>query len=540
MDNRLKFIAYCRRSSEDNREKQALSIPSQIDEIKKRFKDIRVVEWLEESHSAFDMGRPKFDYMVKQIRDGKINGILCWHPDRIARNAVDGGTIIDLLDKGLLKDLKFCSYTFNNDAEGKMMLGIMFTQSKYFSDKLSKDVKRGQAKKLRNGQWPGLAPVGYLNTYTKQKGENEIIPDLDRFDLVRKMWDLLLTGAYPVERIMRIADKEWKFRTLKRKKIGGRPIGRTTLFDMFSNPFYCGTIRRLGEYYPGTHPPMVTLEEYDNAQVILGRKGRPRPKALTFDFTGFMKCGECGGSITAEEKKKLLKDGHMKYYTYYHCSKRKRNIKCGQESIQDTDIETYMLDELGRLEIDDDFVNYAKQYLNELNDQEIKDRGHVYGNTEKAYADSQRRLDRLTQAYCRELIDDEEFKRQQIELTAEKNKFKAQLDQVDERANQWLELSIEAFDFARYAVHRFKEGNSDVRKEIINKLGSNFVLKDKIISFELNNVLKIILQGKEKIKIEVARFEPEFSNFYSYKTSQTFEKIQLWRDRPDSNRRPPQ
>ena len=354
------------------------------------------------------------------------------------------------------------------------------------------------------------------------------------------MWDLLLTGAYPVERIMRIADNDWKFRTLKRKRIGGRPIGRTTLFDMFTNPFYCGTIRRKGEYYPGTHLPMVTSEEYDKAQIILGRKGKPRPKSRTFDFTGLMKCGECGGSITAEEKTKLLKDGHTKYYTYYHCSKRIKDIKCHQKSKEGSFIEGFILSELEKLLIDEDFHKYAKQYLNELNDQELKDRGQVYENTEKAYKDTQKCLDRLTKAYYRELIDDEEFDKQRKELLVEKNKFKLQLDQVDERANQWLKLSHEAFDFTRYAIYWFKNGNTDRRKAIINKLGSNFILKDGNIAFELNNVLKIILQGKEKIKIEVARLEPEISNSYSYKTSQMLIKNQLWRDRPDSNRRPPQ
>lgn len=542
MGDPIKYIAYCRRSSEDNREKQALSIPSQIDEIKKRFSDLNIVQWIEESHSAFDTGRPKFNQMMADLEAEEADGVLSWHPDRLARNAVDGGTIIHSLTKNVIKDIKFCSYNFLNGPEGLKFLGNMFTDSKYFSDKLSIDVKRGQAKKLKNGQWPGLAPVGYLNTYDKPKGENSIIDDPDRFDMVRKMWDLLLSGAYSVKKIMRIANDDWKFRTIKRKKIGGRPIGLTTLFDMFSNPFYCGIIRRKGVYYTEDidHPAMITKEEFDEAQVILGRKGKPRPKSHDFDFTGFMKCGECGGSITAEGKTKILKDGSPKHYTYYHCSHRKKDTKCNQKSLDGTYVENYILDKLNKIEINDDFVNYAKQYLKELNEQEIKDRGQVYENTEKIYADTQKRLDRLTQAYLRELIDDEQFKRQQVQLTAEKNKFKSDLDHVDERANLWLKLSIEAFDFARYAVYWFKEGDSDRRKEIVNRLGSNFVLKDKIISFELDNVFNIILKGKEKIKMEVARFEPEISNSHSYKLSIKDQLIPLWRDRPDSNRRPPQ
>lgn len=535
MEPKLRYISYCRRSSEDNRERQALSIPAQTDEIKRIFKGVQIVEWLEESHSAFDTGRPKFDYMIKQIRAGKADGIICWHPDRIARNAIDGGTIIDLLDKGLLKDLKFCSYTFNNDAEGKMMLGIMFSQSKYFSDKLSKDVKRGQAKKLRIGQKPGLAPVGYINTYTKVRGENEIIIDPERFDLVRKMWDLLLTGNYSVPRILKIANEEWNFRTIKRKKIGGTPLVLSNLYSMFTRVFYCGIIKQKGIYYPGSHQPMITEEEYDRAQTILGRKGCPRPKTHYFDFTGMMRCSECGCSITAEEKHKRLKDGSTKYYTYYHCTKKKRELKCSQKCVESSYVEKFILEELDKLLIDDDFVAYAKKYLNELNDQEIKDRGNVYENTEKAYSEVQRHLDRLTKAYYRELIDEEEFKSQRNELLREKNRLKSQLDNVEDRANKWLKLSEEAFDFARYAKYWFENGDSDKRKEIMSKLGSNFVLKDKKLSFQPNKIIEIIIKGNIESRKVVERLEPEKSGSNTRKNQLNKQLILSWQGLEESN-----
>lgn len=530
-----KYIAYCRRSSEDSREKQALSIPAQVDEIKKRFKDLKIVDWYEESHSAFDIGRPKFNQMVKLIRAGKIQGIICWHPDRIARNAVDGGTIIDLLDKGLLKELKFCSYTYNNDAEGKMMLGIMFSQSKYFSDKLSKDVKRGQEKKIRNGQWPGLAPVGYINTYTKARGENEVIPDPDRFDTIRRMWELLLTENYTVPKIMDKANNEWNLRTIKRRNIGGKPIGMSNTYSMFANPFYCGIIRVKGQYFPGSHKPMITPAQYDLAQNILGRKGKPRPKTHTFDFTGMITCGECGCAITAEDKTKIMKDGLTKTYTYYHCTHKKREMKCSQKSVQGDYVENYILEELEKIKISDGFFKYAKEYLNELNDQEIKDRGDMYQNTENAFTLTQGHLDKLTKAYYRELITEEEFIRQRDELMKEKNKLKNQIEQVDERAKNWLETSLEAFEFVQNAKELFKTGDIDVRKGVMRKLGSNFILKDKIMSFRLNNILKIILEGKRLQKMEATRFELENNGSKTRKNQLSKQLISSWQGQEESN-----
>ena len=52
---------------------------------------------------------------------------------------------------------------------------------------------------------------------------------------------------------------------------------------------------------------MVTEAEYDRVQTLLGRKGNPRPRTHgVFPFTGLIRCGECNGMVTAEEKHQLM------------------------------------------------------------------------------------------------------------------------------------------------------------------------------------------------------------------------------------------
>src|SRR4028119_1400172 len=112
--------------------------------------------------------------MLKRLEKGEAQGIIAWHPDRLARNSVDGGRIIYDLDQGKLLDLKFPQYHFENTPEGKWMLSIIFGQSKYFVDKLSKDVKRGLKEKVERGWRPGVAPIGYLNDRSDTKGNRTI------------------------------------------------------------------------------------------------------------------------------------------------------------------------------------------------------------------------------------------------------------------------------------------------------------------------------------------------------------------------------
>jgi len=53
-------------------------------------------------------------------------------------------------------------------------------------------VKRGLRQKIRNGVWPGLAPVGYLNN-AKTRG---IDVDSEKALKVKSLFEIYATGAY--------------------------------------------------------------------------------------------------------------------------------------------------------------------------------------------------------------------------------------------------------------------------------------------------------------------------------------------------------
>ena len=93
------FFLYARKST-DVEDKQALSIEAQITELHAFAKQegLQIIEQFIEKQSAKILGRPVFNAMMNRIEHGDAQGILSWHPDRLARNAVDGGHIIHLLD----------------------------------------------------------------------------------------------------------------------------------------------------------------------------------------------------------------------------------------------------------------------------------------------------------------------------------------------------------------------------------------------------------------------------------------------------------
>src|SRR5580698_2146818 len=112
------------------------------------------------------------------------------------------------------------------------------------------------------------------------------------------MWDLMLTGSYTPVQILNKANRQWGFRTPGRKREGEKELATSTIYKLFTNIFYTGLFEWAGSTYRGNHEAMITLEEYDKVQFLLGKEGRPRLKTHDFAYTGIIKCSECGGMIT--------------------------------------------------------------------------------------------------------------------------------------------------------------------------------------------------------------------------------------------------
>ena len=115
----ITYFLYCRKST-DEKDRQVLSLDSQESEAIQRFGNLKIIKLPPESVSAFEPDkRPVFKDMIERIKKGEAQGIIAWHPDRLSRNPKDGAEIIYLVDIGKIKDLKFCSYYFDNSQRVK-------------------------------------------------------------------------------------------------------------------------------------------------------------------------------------------------------------------------------------------------------------------------------------------------------------------------------------------------------------------------------------------------------------------------------------
>ena len=554
-DKKLRYIAYVRKS-EERKERQALSHQAQARKIKETFPDLNIVKWMEpESRSAFKPSRPLFNEMINTIRSGKANAIVCWNPSRLSRNEVDAATITYMLRESELKDIKFCSHTFENTPEGIWFLQNVLSMGQYESAKQGKDVSRGmETKVIDEKERPGVVPIGYMKTpildnyggiviRTKdRKPVTRTVNDPERYELVQRMWRLLLSNKYTPREIRRIANEEWGFTIKKTAKTGGNPICLSSIYRIFNNPFYAGKITHNGELHDGNHKPMITLAEFDYAQRILGRRGMPRKNVNGYAFSSLIRCGECGCLIVGKTNSKYVKsEGRIKVYVHYYCTRKSDKRPCTQSKYTSLEVLEAEIDaELAKYTILPEFRDLALKILQRNHRLEVKDRSKIYSHLQSKRQHIQERLDKLVDMRTEDLLDDDEYKQQRNRLKAEQDRIDEELRDTEARADDWLVLSEKAFDFATYARVRFKTGDLETKRDILMTLGENLQLKDQKLTLEKSEWLELIGERYPAVEAEYLRRVGTNKKATPTEKEAALSSVsEDWRARRDSNPRHP-
>ena len=406
----------------------------------------------------------KFAEMLSLIEKGKADGIISWHPDRLARNSVDGGKIIHFVDRGLIKSLKFPTFWFEPTPQGLFMLSIAFGQSKYFVDSLRENVKRGLRQKIRRGEWPGKAPIGYINDRNTRK----IILNKKKYSYIKKVFEMYATGKYTLLQIRNFLREKGVLSNTN------KPISISMTQNILTNHLYYGAMIYKGEYHLATHEPIISKKLFDKVQEVMKNRGRVHEiKKHNFSFLGLMKCASCGASITAEKQK-----GHH----YYRCTKKKGLCQekhfLREENLLEQ-IKTYL--QKVSLSSQD-----TKKVLAELEKDELRAKEQAkitVQNLKEELSGVEKELERLLDVYLKEVISTEEYTARKQKFLTKKVKLQERIRDFEQKGLSWLEPAREFVLKLIQAQKLILFQNKSEMTTFLKNSGSNHILQNQKLYF---------------------------------------------------------
>lgn len=491
----MKYIIYARKSTEDKK-KQIQSISDQLKVLKKLAIDrgLEVLEIITDEKSAKSPGRKGFMKMVDKIQNSKEPlGIICWKLDRLARNVIDGATIIHFLTEvGKISQIATPEKNYFPE-ENTLLLNIEFGMATQFSRDLRKNVERGMNSKIEKGWYPSKAPWGYMNEVHALKGEKRILPHPEHFQIIKHLWKTLLKNKYTLMELYRYMEEHYP---LYKK---GKIIGTSTFCRVFKNKFYCGLFSWRDEWLVGAHKPMITQSQFEKAQGILTtEKKKCRKRDLSFDFKGLIKCGCCNSFVTAEEHEKFVKNTqkHEKY-RYYRCGHKKKDIKCKEKPMSEPEVIKTIFNKLDEIEIPQEILDFGLRKIAQIE------------NSQKESIKSvqiKKQITRLKQNITiikRNLSIEEDLETRNI-IKSELNKnqvklrkFKEDLKREEEKEKKpylKIETSLNAIKKAKNFI---ESGTELEKKTILRTLGSNWEINGQVLDYKGNRVSNSLKKAKK-------------------------------------------
>jgi site-specific DNA recombinase len=530
-DRDLLFGSYCRKSS-DTEDKQVQSIETQereLNDFSTRMGLNVALAWKEEK-SAFKVGRDTFAEVIKAINTRQINALIVIHPNRIARNPIDGAVIIDCLDRGCLLCVKTPTRTYYNTSIDKMMLGLEFLFSKRDSDDKSAFVKNGQKTKAIKGYPHGVAAIGFLNDKTEDKGNRKWVVDPVKYPIIAKMMQMFLSSGWSANGLARHMREEFKLTTQKHKKIGGSLVTVSRVHEMLKDPIYAGFFYQGGQRYDlnKSLPRMITEDQHRKILRMLSSRNLPKVKTHLTTFAGFVRspeghfvgpdiklqvicdcrlkfaysnktnCPRCTKPITDIEKPKYLE------YVYYSNITRKKNY-LPTKSVREDSLKSFVIDYFtNNLQLSPALAEWSKKFLHESKDREFGLERALFAQAKEEIAAVEKRKKRIIQMMADDAIPQQDGRSALEEL----NKC-ISASNVKKSFSNGIEEAIKIANLTREFVAIMESDDTRAKRAVLSEFGSNLVWNEKELSITNTKWVDVLAGGLKEAKRENPRFEPK-------------------------------
>lgn len=431
---------YIRVSTE--RQVEGYSIEGQITQIEQycQFNGYELVDiYADRGISGKSMNRPELQRMLNDAKNGKLDCVMVYKTNRLARNTSDLLTIVEELHRQNVEFFSLSERMEVKNSTGKLMLQILASFSEFERNTILENIYTGQRQRALEGYYQGNLPLGYNNIPDNKK---ELMINQHEANIVKYIFESYAKG-HGYRKIANALNHKG-YVTKK-----GNPFSISAVTYILSNPFYIGKIqfakykdwndkRRKGlndkpVIAEGKHTPIISQDLWDKAQARkkqVSKKPQVHGKGTNL-LTGIIACPQCSASMSASITVNTLKDGTKKRIRYYSCSnfRNKGSKVCSANSVRADVIEKYVMDQILEIVKSDKVLKQVVERVNQENQVDVAALNHDIAYKQQQFDEINAKLKNLIQT-----IEDNPDLTSALKPTI--HQYETQLNDITNQINQ--------------------------------------------------------------------------------------------------------
>ena len=425
-------------------EKQVMgySIEGQITQIEQycQFNGYELVDiYADRGISGKSMNRPELQRMLNDAKNGKLDCVMVYKTNRLARNTSDLLTIVEELHRQNVEFFSLSERMEVKNSTGKLMLQILASFSEFERNTILENIYTGQRQRALEGYYQGNLPLGYNNIPDNKK---ELMINQHEANIVKYIFESYAKG-HGYRKIANALNHKG-YVTKK-----GNPFSISAVTYILSNPFYIGKIqfakykdwndkRRKGlndkpVIAEGKHTPIISQSLWDKVQARkrqVSEKPQVHGKGTNI-LTGLISCPQCSAPMAASNTTNTLKDGTKKRIRYYSCSnfRNKGSKVCSANSVRADVIEKYVMDQILEIVKSDKVLKQVVERVNQENQVDVAALNHDIAYKQQQFDEISTKLKNLIQT-----IEDNPDLTSALKPTI--HQYETQLNDITNQINQ--------------------------------------------------------------------------------------------------------
>ena len=485
---RKRYVALARVSSREQ-EREGFSLDVQVDALRQYAErnngEIIRLFRIAETASKHDERKTFKELMAFATKNAhKLDGLIFYKVDRAARNLFDYVELERLESELGVQFISVAQPTENTPA-GRMQRRMLASMASFYTEQQSIDVKEGIERRVESGLFPSRPPYGYRNVRIDGRSIVELHPE--NAITIRRIFELYGYHSHTLDTLGAALIEEGIEYLPSTPK-----IGRSKLYAILTDRSYIGEVKFRGQWYPGTHQPLIDRKLWDRVQTLLGQKVYKQHQ-MTY-ASDLIECAHCGSPITGERKTKMTKSGEREYM-YYRCTQYHKGDH-PRTRLTEKQLDSQMLAIFDTLRVEDaEFRDLFREQLRQATNWEFAEASKEDRDLKNRHTEVVRLQAQLLNLRLLEEIEADTYAEKARELRDEEAELRLEMDRCSRGRNETIDIAVKAFELSQSLREKWLTADYAAKRRILEITCLNFSLEGATLVATMRKPFDLLAKG---------------------------------------------